>query len=126
MSLTTETGSSPSAPPRRGARGEARRRRGVRLAVLLGALLLACLASLAIGARTLPPTAVWEALWYGGGGEASVIVHELRVPRTVLGVLAGFALGLAGTVMQGHTRNPLADPGLLGVTQGAEIGRAHV
>ncbi|MGL5909451.1 MAG: FecCD family ABC transporter permease, partial [Phycicoccus sp.] len=50
-----------------------------------------------------------------------VVVTELRVPRTVVGLLVGMALGLSGTVMQGLTRNPLADPGLLGVSGGASL-----
>ena len=50
-----------------------------------------------------------------------MIVRELRVPRTLLGLLAGLALGVAGALMQGHTRNPLGDPGLLGVTAGASL-----
>ena len=53
------------------------------------------------------------------GTENDIVIRSLRVPRTALGVLAGLALGVAGALMQGHTRNPLADPGLLGVTQGA-------
>jgi len=50
-----------------------------------------------------------------------VVVRDLRVPRTVVGLLAGLALGLAGSIMQGVTRNPLADPGLLGVNAGASL-----
>jgi ABC-type Fe3+-siderophore transport system permease subunit len=50
-----------------------------------------------------------------------VIVRRLRVPRTALGLLVGLALGVAGALMQGHTRNPLGDPGLLGVTAGASL-----
>src|SRR5262249_57783049 len=51
-----------------------------------------------------------------------VLVLTLRLPRTVIGLLAGAALGLAGTVMQGLARNPLADPGILGVNSGAALG----
>ena len=51
----------------------------------------------------------------------AVIVRELRLPRTALGLLAGLSLGVAGTLMQGHTRNPLGDPGLLGVTAGSSL-----
>ena len=53
------------------------------------------------------------------GSDESIIVHDLRIPRTVLGLIVGMALGVAGALMQGHTRNPLADPGLLGVAAGA-------
>jgi len=89
------------------------------LAALSVLLLVVCLASVALGARPIPLGAVWEAIVHPLGTETDIIVRSLRVPRTVLGVLAGFALGAAGALMQGHTRNPLADPGLLGVTQGA-------
>ncbi|MFD0777003.1 FecCD family ABC transporter permease, partial [Streptomonospora algeriensis] len=53
------------------------------------------------------------------GGEASTIVHALRLPRTLLGTVVGAALGVAGVLMQSHTRNPIADPSLLGVAYGA-------
>ncbi|MBC3761126.1 iron ABC transporter permease [Quadrisphaera sp. RL12-1S] len=102
------------------------RRSAVVLLLVLG-VLLAVLASLALGSRALAPATVLEALRAGpaaagpGGSEASVIVWQLRVPRTLLGLLAGAALGVAGGLMQGLTRNPLADPGLLGVTQGAAL-----
>ena len=58
-----------------------------------------------------------------------LIIAELRAPRTVLALVIGAALGVSGAVMQGYLRNPLADPGLFGVSSGAalgEIGRAHV
>ncbi|WP_309111550.1 iron chelate uptake ABC transporter family permease subunit [Saccharothrix sp.] len=99
-----------------------RRRRVVGLAVLVALLLAVCAASITFGARTIPLGAVWDALVRPNGTEADIIVWSLRVPRTVMGVLAGLALGAAGALMQGHTRNPLADPGLLGVTQGAAFG----
>jgi iron complex transport system permease protein len=96
-----------------------RRRRVLGLAGLLVALVAAALLSIAVGARPLSPGQVWTALVSPSGTEADVVVRSLRVPRTLLGLLAGAALGVAGAVVQGHTRNPLADPGLLGVTAGA-------
>ena len=60
-----------------------------------------------------------EVLFHNDGSEAATIVHALRVPRTVLAIAVGIALGVAGALMQGHTRNPLADPGLLGIEAGA-------
>jgi iron complex transport system permease protein len=60
-----------------------------------------------------------------GGGEASrdgLVVRHIRLPRTLLAIAAGAALGLAGGVMQGLTRNPLADPGIMGVNAGAALG----
>ncbi|MEU6991566.1 iron ABC transporter permease [Streptomyces sp. NPDC046465] len=86
------------------------------------ALLLAVLLSLAVGARAIAPSAVLDALLHGGHGDSAEVVREMRVPRTVLGVLVGAALALAGTVLQGMTRNPIADPGILGISQGASVG----
>ena len=85
----------------------------------LAALLVAVVLSLGVGARTLAPATVWESLLHGGGSDADLIVRGLRVPRTGAGLLVGAALGLAGALMQALTRNPLADPGLLGVNAGA-------
>ena len=84
------------------------------------ALVLA--ASLALGVRDLPLGSVWEVAT-GGTVDETVrrIVIDLRLPRTVVGALAGAALGLAGVLIQGVTRNPLADPGLLGINAGAAL-----
>ncbi|MGH3980254.1 MAG: FecCD family ABC transporter permease [Pseudonocardiaceae bacterium] len=93
-----------------------------RLAVLLGLFVAvaACgLFSIAVGAKPIPVGDVWSALVAQAGGENDIVVRSLRMPRTVLGILVGAALGLAGALMQGHTRNPLAEPGLLGVNAGA-------
>ncbi|MFF5828275.1 FecCD family ABC transporter permease [Streptomyces bacillaris] len=81
-------------------------------------LALAVAGGLAVGAQSVPPAEVFAALLDPGAPHAS-IVREVRVPRTLLAVAAGAALGLAGAVMQGMTRNPLADPGILGVNTGA-------
>jgi iron complex transport system permease protein len=89
--------------------------------VLALALLGAALLGLMIGSRAIGPGAVLSALFDPDGGEISTIVHGLRLPRTVLCVAVGAALGVGGALMQGHTRNPLADPGLLGVTAGASF-----
>jgi iron complex transport system permease protein len=93
-----------------------------RAAGLLGVLVaLACvlLLSVSVGARPIPLDDVWSLVWQPDGSEDAVIVHDLRIPRTVLGLLVGAALGVAGALMQALTRNPLADPGLLGVNAGA-------
>src|SRR5688572_26422103 len=96
------------------------RRGQVRLLLVLVLLTVtAGLASLAIGSRGLPLGTVVDVLFDNDGSEAATIVHALRVPRTVLALAVGAALGIAGALMQGHTRNPLADPGLLGVEAGA-------
>jgi iron complex transport system permease protein len=89
------------------------------LVVLLLLLVLVGLASIAVGARPIPLGAVWDALWSPVGGENDIVVRTLRLPRTALGIEVGIALGVAGALMQGHTRNPLAKPGLLGVSAGA-------
>ncbi len=86
---------------------------------LLALLGLSVLLSLTVGVKPIPPDAVWAALTAPTGTEDDLLVRSLRVPRTVLGIEAGVALGMAGALMQGHTRNPLAEPGLLGVNNGA-------
>jgi iron complex transport system permease protein len=86
---------------------------------LLGVVLLA---SLAVGARPMAwSTAVEAVTSFDPADDDHLVVRELRMPRTVIGLLAGVALGLAGALMQGVTRNPLADPGLLGVNAGAAL-----
>ncbi|MBM9466941.1 FecCD family ABC transporter permease [Nakamurella leprariae] len=95
---------------------------GLRVAGLIGALVLVLLLvvlSIMVGSRTIAPGEVLRVLFDPDGGESSIIVHSLRLPRTALAVVVGIALGLAGAVMQALTRNPLADPGLLGVNAGA-------
>ncbi|SCD62790.1 iron complex transport system permease protein [Streptomyces sp. SolWspMP-5a-2] len=81
-------------------------------------LVLVALASIAIGAKELSLPQVWHGLFDDSGTYGDVVVAE-RVSRTVLGLLAGAALGLSGAVLQALTRNPLADPGLLGINAGA-------
>ncbi|MBT2389514.1 iron chelate uptake ABC transporter family permease subunit [Streptomyces sp. ISL-1] len=98
------------------------RRHAVRatgLLVSVGLLLLVCVASIAVGAKSIPLSDVWHGMFHNAGAGNDVIVHDVRVPRTLLGLIVGAALGLAGAVMQALTRNPLAEPGLLGVNAGA-------
>jgi iron complex transport system permease protein len=90
------------------------------LLVALAVLVIAAL-SLLVGSRGLDPVTVWQALWSDSNAEAHAIVAGQRLPRTIIGLLGGGALALAGTVIQAHTRNPLADPGLLGVTAGSSL-----
>ncbi len=112
----------PSPPETRGPGPRPPRQGSVRgIAVLALALLAAALLGLLIGSRAIGAGAVLSALFDPDGGEISTIVHGLRLPRTVLCVAVGAALGVGGALMQGHTRNPLADPGLLGVTAGASF-----
>lgn len=95
--------------------------RAALLVVLLGVLLLAlCLMSLAFGALRVPLGQVVETLFGDApGSRIENVVWSVRVPRTALALAAGAALGLSGALMQALTRNPLADPGLLGVSAGA-------
>jgi iron complex transport system permease protein len=90
---------------------------GLLLAVAL--LVLAILLSLAIGAQGIAPDDVVRVLLHDDGSEQAAIVRELRIPRTVVAIAVGASLGLAGALMQAITRNPLADPGLLGIDAGA-------
>lgn len=110
----------------RGPDASPRRRRLTGLVLLLTLLAAAAVLSLVIGTRALSPAEVWEGLFGDPGGdqqlvEIALIVQTLRVPRTVLAIFAGLALGVAGAVIQGHTRNPIADTGLLGVNAGASF-----
>jgi iron complex transport system permease protein len=89
------------------------------LLVTLAALAVALLLSISVGAKPIAVDRVWDLLLHPDGTDDAVVVHDLRIPRTVLGLLVGMALGVAGALMQGLTRNPLADPGLLGVNAGA-------
>ena len=106
----------PSAPSRP-------RRTGLLVAAVVVAALAvaaAALLSLAVGSRAVPLGTVVEALLSPDRASPDhLVVLDLRLPRTVVGLVVGAALGLAGAVMQGLTRNPLADPGLLGVNAGA-------
>ena len=83
------------------------------------ALAVAVMLSLALGAKSIPLADVVRDLFHPDGSQDATIIHELRIPRTLLGLAVGVALGLAGALMQALTRNPLADPGLLGVNAGA-------
>ncbi|KUL39098.1 FecCD family ABC transporter permease [Streptomyces regalis] len=101
-----------SVPPTR------RALRAVGLLVSVLILVVVAMASIAIGAKQLSMGEVWHGLFESSGTYGDVVVDD-RISRTVLGLLAGAALGLAGAVLQALTRNPLADPGLLGINAGA-------
>lgn len=98
-----------------------RTRRVIGLFVLVAVLAVSCLLSIALGSKSIPFGDVFGGLFAPTGSENDVIIRGLRLPRTGAGLLAGGALGLAGALMQGHTRNPIADPGILGITQGAAL-----
>ncbi|THV29076.1 FecCD family ABC transporter permease [Glycomyces paridis] len=114
--LTAEAGAAPV---------DRRRRRLLGLAAAAAALAVLVLLSLALGSKPLPLADVAEALWRDNG-DPHVIVVGQRLPRTALALAVGLALAVAGALMQGLTRNPLADPGLLGVSAGAALGMVLV
>ncbi|GAB3064033.1 FecCD family ABC transporter permease [Sediminivirga luteola] len=87
-------------------------------------LVVVTLASVAIGARSIPLDEVLRALQSAPVYDEAIIVWELRIPRTIMGLAVGVALGVAGALIQAMTRNPLADPGILGVNAGAAFAVA--
>lgn len=96
------------------------------LQVLLSLLLLAVIValSLCIGAANTSLQDVFQAIIGQEGGKHYAILREIRFPRIVAAIFVGSALAVAGAIMQGVTRNPLADPGLLGITAGANAALA--
>ncbi|WP_330172271.1 iron ABC transporter permease [Streptomyces sp. NBC_01498] len=108
-----------------------RRRRVVGVGALVAVLAVAGALSLAVGARALSPAEVWHGLFAAPDPdqrltEIRLIVRTVRVPRTVLAIVAGIALGVGGALIQGYTRNPIADTGLLGVNAGASFAVVSV
>ena len=97
--------------------------RSIRLsatATLTLGLAVVLMASLALGSNPISPALVVQAL-LDPASDVDSVVWGSRVPRTLLGIVVGFCLGVAGVVMQGQTGNPLADPGLFGVSAGASL-----
>jgi iron complex transport system permease protein len=83
-------------------------------------LALACALSIAVGSRSIDLSTVFDAVT-GGAVDATeqTVIQDVRIPRTLLGLLVGAALGLSGVLLQGVTRNPLADPSIMGLSAGA-------
>jgi iron complex transport system permease protein len=112
--------------------GDARRRRLLLVSALLAlAGVLAAVLSLGVGAVAIPPGRVVGVLlaWLGGDGQAlagrdALVILNIRLPRLLLGAMVGASLAVAGALMQGLFRNPLADPGLVGVSAGAGLAAA--
>ena len=113
----------PSAPA-----ASPRGRGGIRLlgfVAALALLVIAVVASIIIGSRDIPLATVLDTLRLGPGSSPdAVVIFDLRIPRTIIGIAAGLALGLSGALIQAVTRNPLADPGILGVTSGSAFAVA--
>ncbi|MFD2237955.1 FecCD family ABC transporter permease [Aureimonas populi] len=88
---------------------------------VIGIFILTCVLSLALGARSVPLGEAITALFHDDGSIDHSTIRSLRLPRTLVGILAGLALGLSGALMQALTRNPLADTGVLGINAGAAL-----
>lgn len=117
--MTTVVGAGPSAAPLPRAR-----RRLLGVSVLAVALIAAVSLSLLVGANPLSVDALLDTLAGNGTPETAYVLYDLRIPRTAVGLAAGAALGIAGALIQAFTRNPLADPGILGVNAGAALAVA--
>ena len=90
--------------------------------ILITLLVLISFLSLFIGTVSFSPAEVFYALIGQADQATSIIILELRLPRVFMGILAGATLGLSGAALQGMLRNPLADPGIIGVTSTASLG----
>jgi len=99
-------------------------RRTAGLVLALVALALTALLSVLVGSRALLPADIVAAIVAPSGSETDRIVLELRLPRTLAALVVGAALGVSGALIQAFTRNPLGDPGILGVNAGASLGVA--
>lgn len=110
--------SAEAAPPKPEHRSSAGLSAG--LLVLLAVLAVVAFVSVVLGSRGVGLSTVWDAIaHHDPTSTAQTVIRELRLPRTILGLLAGAALGLAGAILQGVTRNALADPGIMGINSGA-------
>lgn len=89
---------------------------------LLALVVALFIASLLIGPAEVGALSALSALVFGGDGPLPIIMTEIRLPRAVLGVCVGAALGMSGAALQGFLRNPLAEPGLIGVSASAALG----
>lgn len=88
--------------------------------LLLGLLAVVCFFSITLGSRGVGIPTIWTAFTdYDPSSASQTVIRELRVPRTLIGIFAGAALGISGAILQGVTRNPLADPGIMGINAGA-------
>lgn len=93
------------------------------LPICLALLGLALMSSIAFGAAEIAPADVWQALVaFDAANTEHLIIRTLRIPRAAVAALVGASLAVAGALMQGLTRNPLADPGILGIETGAALG----
>lgn len=98
-----------------------RRRRVIGLIAALIALIVLMVLSVLVGSKAIPLSVIWDALFDPSPDADQFAVRDLRVPRTIVGLAVGTALGVSGALIQALTRNPLADPGILGVHAGASF-----
>ncbi|WHY00060.1 iron ABC transporter permease [Neobacillus sp. DY30] len=96
--------------------------------LIIGLLVFAAMfvLSMIMGAADISLQDVWKTLFSNANGEKISIIREIRLPREIAAIVVGAALSVAGAIMQGITRNPLADPGLLGLTAGANAALAFI
>lgn len=87
----------------------------------LGLLLLCFVVSMGLGVADISPKTVYEALTNFDGSTNQLIIRTVRLPRSITALLVGASIAVAGAIMQGLTRNPLADPGILGINAGAAL-----
>lgn len=97
------------------------RRRLIGLVVALAVLVVLLVLSVMIGSTTIAPSVVWDALFHSSAEIDQFAIRDFRLPRTIVGLVVGVALGLSGALIQALTRNPLADAGILGVHAGASF-----
>lgn len=90
-------------------------------ALAAGLVAFSLLLAISVGAVDVPLGEVWRLLFWPDDSNSSLIVHTLRLPRALVALLVGAALGVSGAMMQGVTRNPLTEPGILGVNAGAAL-----
>lgn len=98
-----------------------RTRRSIGLVVALLLLLTLLVLSVMIGSTAIAPSVVWDALFHPSADIDHFAIRDYRLPRTIVGLVVGVALSLSGALIQALTRNPLADPGILGVHAGASF-----
>lgn len=110
------------APASAGPRGRLRITLAAGLVLAIGLLVVVSLASVALGSRAVSPSTLLHAFTaFDPGNTDHTVVREMRVPRTLLGLAVGAALGLSGALLQGVARNPFADPGIMGINAGAAV-----
>lgn len=90
--------------------------------ILFTLVVLLCGVSLVVGPAQVGATDSLRALFFGADGPLTLVMREIRLPRMILGLCIGASLGLSGAAMQGYLRNPLAEPGLIGVSAAAALG----